>query len=303
MPGDALPLRHARVELSVLEALLDNEGVAAPEGATGAVLRAWSALGTTLAPPPGPEGRPSRLATGALPPELHAHLEGLGSPEAAAIAADLAVIAADPYHLLDRKTLERHRDALRRSLRDSREEATTRRRKRFAWGVVLVMVALAGCAWAVDRRIHPPRWRAAYFSGTTLVGDPHLQADRAIDFKWVGRRPRIDMAPSNFSVRWDSCLELEAARVVDFTLGSDDGSRLFIDGQQVVDLWSEHGFQERTVERRLQPGPHAVRVDYYQAVGDAEVHLQVRSSSPSESAWTPAFGLPREPFDPASPCH
>src|SRR5580692_5072997 len=50
MPSDALSLSHARVELSVLEALLDAEGAFAPEGATGAVLRGWSALGTTLAP-------------------------------------------------------------------------------------------------------------------------------------------------------------------------------------------------------------------------------------------------------------
>jgi hypothetical protein len=300
MPSDALSPSHARVELSVLEALLDAEGAFAPEGATGAVLRGWSALGTTLAPAPGAEA-PSNLAKGALPAELRAHLEGcLGAPEAAAIAADLAVIAADPYHRLDRKTLERHRDGLRYCLRESRGEAAIRGRKRLARGVVLGMVVLAGCAWAVDRWIHPPRWRAAYFSGTALLGDPHLHTAGAVDFKWMGRRPRIDLGPDNFSARWDSCLELDTARIVDFTLGSDDGSRLFIDGEPIIDLWSEHGFQERTAEQDMKPGRHALRVDYYQAVGDAEVHLQ--AISPKESAWTPIFRLPAEPFNPASPC-
>ena len=47
-------------------------------------------------------------------------------------------------------------------------------------------------------------------------------------------------------------------------LESDDGSRAFIDGEPVIDLWSDHQAMKQFVTRKLTAGKHDLRIEYYQ---------------------------------------
>ena len=40
-----------------------------------------------------------------------------------------------------------------------------------------------------------------------------------------------------FTVRWETCLEVPKDMDVRFQLGSDDGSRLFVNGKKILDFW------------------------------------------------------------------
>lgn len=85
----------------------------------------------------------------------------------------------------------------------------------------------------------------------------------------------------NFAVRYTGKIDAETAGNYTFHLGSDDGARLFIDGQLVVDNDGLHSFQERSATVQLAAGPHDVTVLYFEAGGTAAVDLD----------WTPPGGL------------
>ncbi|MCM8528879.1 MAG: PA14 domain-containing protein, partial [Lentisphaeraceae bacterium] len=61
-------------------------------------------------------------------------------------------------------------------------------------------------------------------------------------------------------------------------LGSDDGSRLFIDDKEVVINDGSHGFEEKSVELILEKGLHKFKLEYFQ--GDADMGLDVEIEYP-----------------------
>jgi hypothetical protein len=84
----------------------------------------------------------------------------------------------------------------------------------------------------------------------------------------------------NFSVRWTG--EVEAAyteRYTFYTL-SDDGARLWVDGQQLVDDWNDHGAIENKGSIDLVAGnTYSIVMEYFENAGGTTA--QLRWSSPS----------------------
>lgn len=95
----------------------------------------------------------------------------------------------------------------------------------------------------------------------------------------VGRGVRSDIALAasrridNFALRFRGHFEIAQGGGHTFTLGSDDGSRLVIDGETVLDNDGVHGVvtQNKTVE--LAPGWHALELVYFQGVGGSGLSL------------------------------
>lgn len=78
-----------------------------------------------------------------------------------------------------------------------------------------------------------------------------------------------------FAARFESFFMAPEDSIYRFHLGSDDGSRLFIDGERIVDNDGVHGMQWRDGTVRLTRGPHAIRVDFFEKDGGEELHLEV----------------------------
>jgi hypothetical protein len=74
-----------------------------------------------------------------------------------------------------------------------------------------------------------------------------------------------------------------AAGTYTFYLGSDDGSRLWIDGSLCIDNWGDHPYQEKSCTKTFtSPGNHQFRIDYYENRGDARIKFYYISPCPSE---------------------
>ena len=73
----------------------------------------------------------------------------------------------------------------------------------------------------------------------------------------------------NFYVRWTGKIRVPREGNYTFTTESDDGSRLFIDGKQVVDNGGLHGAQEASGDVRLTPGDHDIKIEFFESGGDA----------------------------------
>src|SRR5436189_550377 len=78
-------------------------------------------------------------------------------------------------------------------------------------------------------------------------------------------------APSVFSVVWTGYLTVARSGTYTFASRSDDGSRIFIGRELVVDNSGNHGPMTRTGRIALTNGPHPLRVEYVQAGGAFEV--------------------------------
>lgn len=94
--------------------------------------------------------------------------------------------------------------------------------------------------------------------------------------------PGVPERTLNFGVLYTGTFTLETEGVYTFTLRSDDGSKLFIDNELIVDLDGLHDTKEQSEEVTLDASTHALRVEYFQGPGE-ELALQLRVTPPGES--------------------
>ncbi|MHC4628668.1 MAG: PA14 domain-containing protein, partial [Planctomycetota bacterium] len=121
--------------------------------------------------------------------------------------------------------------------------------------------------------------QADYFTGEDyLAGDPVLtRVDPEIDFNWNDDAPGGGIDRAQFSARWRGEITIPADGSYDFILNSNDGSRLYIDGQLLVEDWSNHGRRDTKASIDLVAGTYPIRVEYYQNEANAGFSLSWQS--------------------------
>ncbi len=129
-------------------------------------------------------------------------------------------------------------------------------------------------------------WTAQFFNNKTLTGSPVLtRTDSQINFNWGTGSPATGINVDSFSARWTRMLNFAAGRYR-FTATSDDGVRVWVNGQLVINGWSDHQPQTFTGDIDLAGGSVPLQVEYYEAVGGAQV--QVSWAPVSTTTPTPA---------------
>jgi hypothetical protein len=118
----------------------------------------------------------------------------------------------------------------------------------------------------------PGPWQGEYYNNQDLSGSPVLvRSDAALDFNWGLQAPAAGVNRDGFSVRWSGSFSFDGGRYT-FTTYSDDGVRLYVDGQRVIDSWrSMRGYRSATVN--LSAGVHAVQLEYFERTGAALARL------------------------------
>ena len=117
--------------------------------------------------------------------------------------------------------------------------------------------------------------QAEYFSNPDLTGEPVMRrVDPGVNFSWGfnGVSPKLRQ---NYSVRWTGVLT--PAATADYILGftGQDGYRLWVDGQLLVEDWTRHRPSTTLIkEIHLEQGhSYALRIEYFQTVRGAEAKL------------------------------
>jgi hypothetical protein len=154
-------------------------------------------------------------------------------------------------------------------------------RNRQAWLMVIgaLVVALLGMVFASGPYTANAQgqtgsnWQAYYWNNKDFSGAPVLaRVDPAINFNWGTGSPDASVPADNFSARWYNTITLPAG-TYRFRAGADDGIRVAINGQIIINLWTDavNGFQVTTADVVLGAGTYNFIVDYYEAVGEAGV--------------------------------
>ncbi len=122
------------------------------------------------------------------------------------------------------------------------------------------------------------QWNASYYNNTSLSGSPVLQRiDDQINFNWGTGSPGGAVNADDFSARWTKTVNFPQAGSWTFRVGADDGVRMWIDVTPIVDEWhgNPEGYRvyEVTVDQ-LTAGAHELKVEYYEATGNAQVTVE-----------------------------
>ena len=94
---------------------------------------------------------------------------------------------------------------------------------------------------------------------------------------------------SNYGIRFEGVFPAEAAGGYTFTLSSDDGSRLLIDGKKVVDNDGVHPTQTASGTVELTKGIHKITVDFFQSGGEAVLDVEVESRNLGRQPLAPLW--------------
>ena len=183
-------------------------------------------------------------------------------------------------------------------------EHFTTAQRRVVWAALILLLSLwlaptAARAQAPAGRGSDPAWQASYWTNPTLAGDPILTRDEAnIAYNWGSGSPAPQVPADRFSARWSRYIDFERESVYRFALGSDDGARLFIDGQMVIDAWYDHTYTTFIADKRLAAGHHLVQVEYYDNAGAARVDFSWQDTA---APPPPAPAPPPPRLNPSAP--
>jgi azurin len=95
-----------------------------------------------------------------------------------------------------------------------------------------------------------------------------------------GKRITLEVAgktlPDKFALVFDGVLEAPETDEYEFFLGSDDGSRLVIDGEGELEADGIHPFKTVSKKLRLEKGTHTVQVQYFEGGGHENLALAAK---------------------------
>jgi beta-glucosidase len=117
--------------------------------------------------------------------------------------------------------------------------------------------------------------QAAYFNNTMLSGQPILtRTDGTIDFRWTLYGPAPELPADFYSVRWTGTIESPQTGPVDIGLEGNDGYRLYINDQLVINNWQKQTHQTITTRLQVEKGKqYGIRIEFYEPAGNGHIRL------------------------------
>lgn len=114
-----------------------------------------------------------------------------------------------------------------------------------------------------------------YFKGRAFSGRPALRLDKEIAFDWAEGGPNLrGTGVDDFCVRWTGQVKAEKTGTYTFIAEADDGVRVWVNGQKLVDAWVDQGATEHMGQLKLDVGQtYDLVMEYYENSGSAAAKL------------------------------
>ncbi len=113
-------------------------------------------------------------------------------------------------------------------------------------------------------------------TGSRFVTLALTRVDTTVNFNWGAAAPAAGVTADNFSVRWTGRVQAPVTGTYRFSTVSDDGIRLWVNGQQVINNWTDHASTTNTSAAiSLTAGVrYTITLEYYEKGGSAVARLQ-----------------------------
>lgn len=127
-----------------------------------------------------------------------------------------------------------------------------------------------------DEGVQQDGLQARYFNNISMEGEAALnRIDRRIDFGWTLFSPDPEKINYDFySVEWTG--QLTAPETGNFEIGleGNDGYRLYLDDELIVDNWQKQSFRRLTETYHFEAGKvYDIKVQFYETVGNIKLKL------------------------------
>jgi subtilisin family serine protease len=145
-----------------------------------------------------------------------------------------------------------------------------------------------------------------YFNNAQLSGSPALvRTDATVNYDWAGGSPHPILPSDWFSVRWTGLVQAQYTQTYTFYTRTDDGVRLWVNGQLLIDKWVGQSSTEWSGSINLTAGQlYNIKMEYFDGPGSAEARLLWSSPSTPKQVipqvalfLTPGSGLRGEYFN------
>jgi LysM repeat protein len=107
-------------------------------------------------------------------------------------------------------------------------------------------------------------WTCTYFGNQDLDDSVATVILPDLLLNWSGNSPYPGVPKNLWSMRCTSVQYMPSNGLYQFNAQVDDGVRLFVDGNAVINAWSNHAGTTQVGTANLNAGPHNVTVEYYQ---------------------------------------
>lgn len=124
--------------------------------------------------------------------------------------------------------------------------------------------------------------KGQYYNNIDFTSLKKTRTDATINFDFANGSPVAGMGADTFSIRWTGDVQGQFNETYTFHTITDDGVRLWVNGQLIIDRWFDQGPTEWTGAIALTAGQRvSIQMDYYENGGGAVARL--RWSSPSQT--------------------
>lgn len=117
--------------------------------------------------------------------------------------------------------------------------------------------------------------KGEYFSSLIPDDKPVLtRTDKNIDFNWTLFSPDPLLSADHYSVHWTGKLKASESGTFKIGLDGNDGYRLYINDQLIIDNWHKQSYHTKMAEYVFEKDKqYNIRVVFYEALGNAHIHL------------------------------
>lgn len=116
---------------------------------------------------------------------------------------------------------------------------------------------------------------AAYYNGTEFNTFRFNRVDTTINFNWGTGTPDSRISAENFSVRWTGKIQPRFGGTYTFYINSDNGRRLWINNQLVIDKWLNDYDVEYSGSINLAANQmYDFKMEYFETTGGANCKLE-----------------------------
>lgn len=123
-----------------------------------------------------------------------------------------------------------------------------------------------------------------YYTGENFSELKKTQTDFEINFDWGFASPTMGLPNDFFSVRWTGSIEAPRSGNYTFYVQSDDGVRLWINNNLIIDRWREQPITETRGSISLESGKLSeIRIEYFEKRAQAAIKLFWSGPSISKS--------------------
>lgn len=119
--------------------------------------------------------------------------------------------------------------------------------------------------------------KADYYLGANFEKFLFSRADPKIEFEWQQGSPDARVPAKNaWSVRWTGRVRPQYSDEYTFFTAADDGTRVWVNGQQLINDWTIHGVSEVSGKIRLEGGKlYDIRVEFFEKNGESFASCKV----------------------------